>query len=192
MKITSTKGLAPLIAIIIVALVIGTGIVVYQSSKTRNEAITTLTSTTLGTETTSTTVLSPTTTIISSDEEQNLKVSVAYWSLEGYTISKIQKLEIPGATDLETRTYITINKAVMPNRGVSDNKTFRIDDISLLKVRDTKGIPIYPNTLKVGDELNVKGYTESVNSLVDIVDFNQIIESFATEITVLNRQGSPG
>jgi len=46
MKITSTKGLAPLIAIIIVALVIGTGIIVYQFSKTRNEAITTLTSTT--------------------------------------------------------------------------------------------------------------------------------------------------
>jgi hypothetical protein len=46
MKIISTKGLAPLIAIIIVALVIGTGIIVYQSLKTRNEAITALTSTT--------------------------------------------------------------------------------------------------------------------------------------------------
>jgi len=65
MKITSTKRLAPLIAIIIV-LVIGTGIIVYQSLKTRNEAITTLTSTTLSTETTPTTVLSPTTTITTS------------------------------------------------------------------------------------------------------------------------------
>ena len=65
MKITPTKGLAPLI-VIIIAFVIGTGIVVYQSSKTRNEAITTSTSTTLGTKTTSTTVLSPTTTITTS------------------------------------------------------------------------------------------------------------------------------
>jgi len=66
MKNTSLKGLSPLIAIIIVALAIGTGIIAYQSLKTRNEAITTLTSTTLGTETTSTTVLSPTTSITTS------------------------------------------------------------------------------------------------------------------------------
>lgn len=47
MKITSLKELAPLIAIIIAAIVIGTGIIVYQSSKTRNEGTTVLTSTTI-------------------------------------------------------------------------------------------------------------------------------------------------
>jgi len=51
MKIASIKGIAPLIAIIIVTLIIGTGIIVYQFSKTRNEAITTNTSTTLSTST---------------------------------------------------------------------------------------------------------------------------------------------
>jgi hypothetical protein len=72
----SKKGLAPLITIIIIAaLVIGAGIIVYQYSKTRNETITAVTSTTLGTETTSTTVLSPTTTISSSTNLPDLIIS---------------------------------------------------------------------------------------------------------------------
>lgn len=175
----SKKGLAPVITIIIAVLVIGAGIIVYQSYKTRNEIITALSSTT------STTL--PTTSITSPTPPNNWvafrdnKLGVEFKIPSGLSVktyeppthsysdyySEIQTLKNLHGTEAENKAnyYYDLYKKAGTNLRVFYNDTGGVSD---KYNKELLVVFANPSQLSFNDWQNVFEYCDLYNPWINI------------------------